>query len=77
MLVQKRQIAKEEDTTSRMRLSALNMYSTPPMEQLSVTEFEEFAFDRLRRAPRIHARPVRRSRPAPTRVHVPLCPLQS
>jgi len=30
------------------RLSALNMYMTPPIESLSLTEFEEFAFDRLR-----------------------------
>lgn len=30
------------------RVSALNMYMTPPTESISVTEFEEFAFDRLR-----------------------------
>ena len=34
------------------RISALNMYTVPPTEALSVTEFEEFAFDRLRCAPR-------------------------
>ena len=33
------------------QVSALNMYSEPPTERLSVTEFEEFAFDRLRREP--------------------------
>lgn len=47
MIVGKRQITKE-DTGERVRLSALNMYSTPPEEQVSLTEFEDFAFDRLR-----------------------------
>jgi len=32
------------------KVSALSMYAEPPTEQLTVTEFEEFAFDRLRRA---------------------------
>ena len=54
MLVGKRQITKEE-TGDRVRLSALNMYSTPPEEQISLTEFEDFAFDRLRRAPPLFA----------------------
>ena len=30
------------------KLSCLSMYSVPPTEKLSVTEFEEYAFDRLR-----------------------------
>ena len=30
------------------RVSCLSMYSVPPTEKLSVTEFEEFAFDRLK-----------------------------
>ena len=50
MIVGKRQITKE-DTGERVRLSALNMYSTPPEEQVSLTEFEDFAFDRLRCTP--------------------------
>jgi DNA primase large subunit len=31
-----------------VKTSCLSMYSVPPQEQLSVTEFEEFAYDRLR-----------------------------
>ena len=63
MIVGKRQIAKEEDTGSKLRrVSALSMYSTPPEEQLSLTEFEEFAFDRLRCTPRATTLTLRRSR---------------
>ena len=50
MQVVKRTLAKEEDVGSRARISALNMYSTPPQEQISIIEFEDYAFDRLRRA---------------------------
>ena len=50
MQVVKRQVAIQDDAGSQ-RLSALSMYSVPPPEQLSLTEFEEFAFDRLRCAP--------------------------
>ena len=32
------------------KISCLSMYSVPPMEKLSVVEFEEYAYDRLRRA---------------------------
>ena len=32
-------------------VSALSMYKVPPTEQLSVSEFEDYAFDRLRCAP--------------------------
>ena len=48
MIVNKRHIATEESLADRARLSALTMYSSPPTEQISLTEFEEFAFDRLR-----------------------------
>lgn len=54
MIVGKRTITKE-DVGDRARLSALNMYSTPPMEQISLTEFEDFALDRLRCAPKCPA----------------------
>ena len=47
MQVVKRQVAEETEGASA-RLSALNMYTKPPLEQLSVTEFEDYAFDRLR-----------------------------
>ena len=50
MKVVRRHIAQEE-VTDRARVSALTMYSTPPAEKLSLTEFEDFAFDRLRRTP--------------------------
>lgn len=43
------------------KLSCLSMYSVPPTEKLSVTEFEEYAFDRLRRECTAHcAYPVHR-----------------
>ena len=42
-----RQLATEQVTT--MRKSALNMYSNPPEDRISLTEFEDYAFDRLRR----------------------------
>ena len=48
MIVGKRQVKAEEEVGSRSRLSALNMYSTPPAETLSLIEFETFARDRLR-----------------------------
>ena len=48
MQVVKRQIAREEEEGGRARISALSMYSTPPTEQISLTEFEEYAGDRLR-----------------------------
>ena len=41
-------VTEEEKVGTGRRLSALSMYATPPDEQLSLTEFEEFAFDRLR-----------------------------
>ena len=52
MQVVKRTIVKEDDDMqgSGRRLSALSMYQKPPQENLSLPEFEEFAFDRLRRA---------------------------
>ena len=43
-----RRISSEKPTTGRV--SALSMYEVPPTEPISVSEFEEFAFDRLRRA---------------------------
>ena len=48
MQVVKRAVAPENDEFAKHRLSALSMYSTPPDEQISVTEFEDYAFDRLR-----------------------------
>ena len=38
------------------KISCLSMYGVPPSEKLSVTEFEEYAYDRLRCIPR--RRPV-------------------
>ena len=57
MQVQKstRQLATEAAPT--VRKSALNMYSEPPDSRLSLTEFEDFAFDRLRRE-KEHAQPM-------------------
>jgi len=46
MQVVKRLIVTEHDESKR--ISALSMYTDPPDEQISVTEFEEYAFDRLR-----------------------------
>ena len=48
MQVHKRAVQMQDDGGSQ-RLSALNMYQTPPDERISLTEFEDFAFDRLRR----------------------------
>ena len=41
-----RKLSAEPKTGART--SCLSMYSVPPTEKLSVTEFEEFAYDRLR-----------------------------
>lgn len=41
-----RRISSEKPAAGRM--SALSMYEIPPTEPISVSEFEEFAFDRLR-----------------------------
>ena len=49
MQVQKRVVQMEQEAGSTQRLSALNMYQAPPEERISLTEFEDFAFDRLRR----------------------------
>ena len=43
-----RHIALEQEQNTSQRLSALNMYSTPPEDRISLTQFEDFAFDRLR-----------------------------
>ena len=48
MQVVKRQIAKEDDQENRGRISALSMYGVPPEQLISLTEFEEYAGDRLR-----------------------------
>lgn len=50
MKVVKREIATEQSDVGK-RLSALSMYSDPPDKQISITEFEEYAFDRLRCMP--------------------------
>lgn len=50
MKVVKREIATEQSDAGK-RLSALSMYSDPPDKQISITEFEEYAFDRLRCMP--------------------------
>lgn len=50
MNVGARRIASEKPGSGRM--SALSMYEVPPTEPISVSEFEDFAYDRLRRAPR-------------------------
>jgi len=47
MQVVKRQVIAEPEGTGK-RISALSMYPVAPDEQISVTEFEEYAFDRLR-----------------------------
>ena len=47
-----RRVTTETNRPSGAKVSSLSMYSVPPTEKLSVTEFEEFAFDRLRR---VHA----------------------
>ena len=47
MIIGRRQVAPEESAPGQ-RLSALTMYTRPPEERISVTEFEEYAFDRLR-----------------------------
>lgn len=41
-----RRISSEKPAAGRM--SALSMYEIPPTEPISVSEFEDFAFDRLR-----------------------------
>ena len=43
-----RRVAPEKPAAGRV--SALSMYELPPAEPISVSEFEEFAYDRLRRA---------------------------
>ena len=43
-----KRVVSHEETLDTRRISALSMYTTPPFEQVSLTEFEEFAFDRLR-----------------------------
>jgi hypothetical protein len=63
-VIKARQIAAEEEPSSR-RISALSMYSVPPTERISHTEFEDFALDRLRCA---HATEG---------WHTPRCPPQS
>jgi hypothetical protein len=42
-----RRLANEQPSAGQ-RVSALSMYEIPPTEPISVSEFEEFAFDRLR-----------------------------
>ena len=44
-----RKVGAEPIGKAGAKLSCLSMYSVPPTEKLSVTEFEEYAFDRLRR----------------------------
>ena len=48
MQVQRSTTRRAEAPTSNSRLSALNLYSRPPTEDVGLSEFEEFAFDRLR-----------------------------
>ena len=43
-----RKVGAEPIGKAGAKLSCLSMYSVPPTEKLSVTEFEEYAFDRLR-----------------------------
>ena len=59
MQVVKRTVAHQNDERPQ-RMSALSMYAKPPMEQISVTEFEDYALDRLRRecAPSPHPAPA-------------------
>lgn len=49
MEVGKAPVAYQDDDGGR-RISALSMYPEPPTEPIGVTEFEDFALDRLRRA---------------------------
>ena len=56
------------------RLSALSMYPIPPTEKLTVTEFEDFAYDRLRRAwPGLESSAPRGPPPSPLDACAP-CP---
>jgi DNA primase large subunit len=49
MIVNKRQITKEQDPGGRgARLSALSMYAEGPTDNITLVEFEDYAFDRLR-----------------------------